>query len=55
MNRREMRAVEYYGYALIAGIPRDEARRMTPGWIMDMATMRARYDAKVAAASGIRL
>lgn len=48
MNRRETRAVEYYGMALIAGIPRNEARRMTPGWIVDMFNIRAKYDAGLA-------
>lgn len=48
MNRRETRAVEYYGMALIAGIPRDEARRMTPGWIVDMFNIRAKYDSGLA-------
>lgn len=48
MNRRGMRAVEYYGYALIAGIGRSEAGGMLPGYIMDMYAMRLRYDAKLA-------
>lgn len=47
MNRREARAVEYYGYALIAGMPKDTARKMTPGWISDMFNVRAKYDAKM--------
>jgi len=54
MNRREARAVEYYGHALIAGIPRDTARKMTPGWISDMFNVRAKYDAKLAM-GGLRL
>lgn len=54
MNRREPRAIEYFGYALIAGIPRDEARKMTPGYISDMFGLRARYDAQMAA-RGLRL
>lgn len=54
MNRREARAVEYYGYALIAGIPREAARGMTPGWISDMFNLRARYDAKMRL-GGLRL
>ena len=39
---------EYYGYALIAGIPVKEARRMTPGFIMDMFKIRAEYDVRMA-------
>ena len=50
MNRRETRAREYYGYALIAGVPMDEARRMKPGWIIDLFNVRARYDARMAGA-----
>ena len=48
MNRRPTRAREYYGYALIAGIPIETARRMTPGWIMDMYMIRFKYDARLA-------
>ena len=47
MNRRETRAREYYGYALIAGISLGEARRLTPGWIMDMYKIRAEHDVRV--------
>ena len=47
MNRRETRVREYYGYALIAGIKVDEARRMTPGFIRDMYTIRFRYDVRL--------
>ena len=47
MNRRGMRVREYYGYALVAGIPVDAARRMMPGFIMDMFKIRAEYDVKV--------
>ena len=47
MNRRETRVREYYGYALIAGIPVDAARRMTPGFIRDMYMIRMRYDIRV--------
>lgn len=47
MNQRGTRVREYYGYALIAGIPIKEARRMLPGWIMDMYKIRAEYDIKV--------
>lgn len=43
-----MRVREYYGCALIAGIPVHEARRMTPGFIMDMFKLRAEYDVKLA-------
>lgn len=50
MNRRGMRVVEYYGYALIAGIGHDEAGGMLPGYILDMYMMRLRYDAKLAGA-----
>lgn len=53
MSRRDARAVEYYGFALIAGIPRDQARRMTPGWITDMFNIRAKYDARIAKAGRI--
>ena len=38
---------EYYGYALIAGIPVKEARRMLPGFIMDMFKIRAEYDVRI--------
>ena len=44
------RAREYYGYALIAGISVTEARRMLPGFIMDMFKQRAEYDARMAGA-----
>ena len=47
MNRRGTRVREYYGYALIAGISIAEARRMFPGWIMDMYKIRAEYDVKI--------
>ena len=46
-DRRGMRVREFYGYALIAGIPTDKARRMYPGFIMDMFKLRAEYDVKV--------
>lgn len=45
MNRRETRCREYYAYALIAGIQYESARRMTPGFIRDMFTVRRKYDA----------
>lgn len=43
-----MRVREYFGYALIAGIPVREARRMEPGFIMDMFKIRAEYDVRMA-------
>lgn len=42
-----MRVREYYGYALIAGIPYRDARHMTPGWIMDMYTIRCKHDLRM--------
>lgn len=54
MNRRATRAREYYGYALIAGIEIEKARRMTPGWIMDMYTIRLDYDMRISFGKGIR-
>ena len=47
MNRRETRVREYYGYALIAGIAVDEARRMKPGFIRDMYNIRLKYDVRM--------
>ena len=44
MSRRGMRVREYYGCALIAGIPIDTARRMLPGFLMDMYRIREKYD-----------
>lgn len=38
---------EYYGFALIAGIPYAEARRMTPGFIRDMYMIRFKYDVQL--------
>ena len=38
---------EYYGYALIAGISVEDARRMMPGFIRDMFTIRQKYDIKL--------
>ena len=46
-NRRGTRVREYYAYALIAGISIGDARRMLPGFIMDMYKIRAEYDVKV--------
>ena len=45
-----MRAREYYGYALIAGIGRKEAEDMLPGYVLDMYILRLKYDAKLAGA-----
>lgn len=53
MNRRETRAREYYGYALIAGISISEARRLQPGWIADMYKIRADYDVRAMGGKGI--
>ena len=47
MDRRGTRVREYYGYALIAGISVKEARRMMPGFIMDMFKIRAEFDVRV--------
>lgn len=44
-----MRTVEYYGYALIAGISHQDAEDMLLGYIMDMYVMRLKYDARLAA------
>lgn len=49
MNRRGLRVREIYGYALIAGIKVEDAARMTPGFVMDMYVIRAKYDARLAA------
>jgi len=38
---------EYYAYALIAGISVSEARRMMPGFLRDMYTIRYKYDIKL--------
>lgn len=46
-NRRGTRVREYYAYALIAGISIRDARRMMPGFIMDMYKIRAEYDVKL--------
>ena len=46
-DRRGTRVREYYAYALIAGISIADARRMLPGFIMDMYKIRAEYDVKV--------
>ena len=50
MNRRGMRVIEFYGYALIAGIQREQAENMLPGYILDMYMMRLKYDARLAGA-----
>ena len=45
-----MRTREYYGYALIAGISRNDAEDMLPGYVLDMYILRLKYDAKLAGA-----
>lgn len=49
-----MRVREFYGYALIAGIGHDEAENTQPGYILDMYTIRARYDATLAGSTSAR-
>lgn len=39
---------EYYGYALVAGIPYRDARHMAPGFILDMYVIRMKHDRRVA-------
>ena len=46
-NRRGTRVREYYAYALIAGISVADARRMLPGFIMDMYKIRAEDDVRI--------
>ena len=46
-----MRVREFYGYALIAGIPKSEAEDMTGGWVLDMYIIRMKYDAQLAGAT----
>ena len=46
-----MRVREYYGYALIAGIRRDDAEDMMPGYLLDMYMIRLKYDARMAGAN----
>ena len=53
MNRRQTRAREYYGYALIAGVTYTEARRMLPGMIADLYRIRMDYDSRVMGGKGI--
>ena len=48
MNRRETRAREFYGYALIAGLTITEARKLTPGMIIDIFKIRSDYDVRLA-------
>jgi hypothetical protein len=48
MNRRETRAREFYGYALIAGLTITEARKLTPGMIIDFFKIRSDYDVRLA-------
>ena len=50
MNRRGRRVREYYGYALIAGISRQDAEDMLIGYVLDMYSMRMKYDAQLAGA-----
>lgn len=38
---------EYYAYALIAGISISDAKRLTPGFVQDMYTIRVKYDQKM--------
>lgn len=49
MNRRGLRVREVYGFGLIAGIPVENASRMSPGFVLDMYAIRAKYDARLAA------
>jgi len=53
MNRRATRAREFYGYALVAGLSFTEARRMQPGWIMDLYRIRADYDSRMNYGKGL--
>lgn len=53
MNRRATRAREFYGYALVAGVSLTEAKRMQPGWIMDMYRIRLDYDSRMNYGKGI--
>lgn len=48
-----MRVREYYGYALIAGIRREDAEDLLLGYIMDMYAMRLKYDARLIGARSI--
>ena len=54
MNRRGTRVREYYGYALVAGISVDQARRMFPGFIRDMYQIRLKYDAQMSVGKIVR-
>ena len=47
MSRRATRARELYAYALLAGSSLKEARRLQPGWIMDMYKIRMDYDLRM--------
>ena len=53
INRRSTRVREFYGYALIVGIPIETARHMTPGWIKDMFKIRLDYDIRINGGKGI--
>lgn len=50
MNRRSMRAREYYSCALIAGLSYTEARHALPGFVLDVYKLRVTYDARLAGA-----
>lgn len=54
MNRRSMRAREYYGYAMIAGLSFSEARHTKPGWVIDLYKMRIEYDVMIASGATMR-
>ena len=48
---------EFYGYALLCGMSVAEARKQTPGFILDCYNIRLKYDARIAqiAATGAPL
>ena len=50
MNRRGRRVREYYGFALIAGIQKEDAEDMLLGYVLDMYALRMKYDAQLAGA-----
>lgn len=50
MNRRGRRVREYYGFALIAGIQKEDAEDMMLGYVLDMYALRLKYDAQLAGA-----
>ena len=49
-----MRAREYYGYAMIAGLSFSEARHTKPGWVIDLYKMRIEYDVMIASGATMR-